>query len=125
VRTALATTVAALVFVPTAAAYVGAFATPSRNITCEADRVGGTTKLGCVVFSASDKRGQKTWSMAPSGSAKVRFVQANIATQVPVLRFGRTWRVAGFACTSRRTGLTCSNRSGHGFFLSRARQRIF
>jgi hypothetical protein len=42
-----------------------------------------------------------------------------------VLAYGRTFRRDGVACTSRRTGLTCRNRSGHGFFLSRERWRRF
>jgi len=42
-----------------------------------------------------------------------------------VLAYGRIWRRGGIACTSRRTGLTCSNRQGHGWVLSRARQRRF
>jgi len=37
----------------------------------------------------------------------------------PVLNFGRRWRAAGFACTSRTTGLTCVNRVGHGWWLGR------
>jgi hypothetical protein len=123
VRTAAAA-LAALVLAPAAWAAVGGFATPSRNIACEADRAGHTTKLSCVVFSSSGQRGEKTWWMLSTGRARVRFVQANIATEVPVLRYGRTWRQNGFTCVSRRTGLTCRNRSGHGFFLSRARQRI-
>jgi hypothetical protein len=42
-----------------------------------------------------------------------------------VLGYGHTWRRNGLSCTSRDVGLTCSNRSGHGFFLSRQRWRIF
>ena len=42
-----------------------------------------------------------------------------------VLAYGRTWRAHGFACTSRRTGLTCTNAHGHGLFLSRASYRLF
>jgi hypothetical protein len=34
-------------------------------------------------------------------------------------------RVSGFSCTSRRTGLRCRNRSGHGFSLSRTRSFRF
>ncbi len=108
-----------------APATVPGFATPSRNIVCEADPAGHGSKLSCVVFSVSDTRGQKTWSMLATGRAHVRFVGANIATDVPVLRYGRTWRWPGFTCVSRRVGLTCRNRSAHSFFLSRARQRIF
>jgi hypothetical protein len=42
-----------------------------------------------------------------------------------VLAYGRTWTRAGLRCTSRATGLTCRNRDGHGFFLSRERWRVF
>ena len=43
----------------------------------------------------------------------------------PILRYGRTWRRGGIVCRSRRTGLRCSNRSGHGFTLARQAWRIF
>ena len=36
-----------------------------------------------------------------------------------VLRFGRTWSMLGYRCTSRSTGLTCMNRAGHGWWLGR------
>ncbi len=39
--------------------------------------------------------------------------------KAPVLGYGRTWRRGPFTCLSMRVGLSCSNRSGHGFFLSR------
>jgi hypothetical protein len=42
-----------------------------------------------------------------------------------VLAYGATWRAGPFACTSRSTGLTCTNRRGHGFFLSRGSYRTF
>lgn len=37
----------------------------------------------------------------------------------PVLTYGRVWRRNGFTCTSKSTGLRCSNATGHGFFMSR------
>jgi hypothetical protein len=42
-----------------------------------------------------------------------------------VLGYGKTWRGSGIRCTSATAGLTCRNRSGHGFFLSRERWRTF
>jgi hypothetical protein len=43
-----------------------------------------------------------------------------------VLGYGRTIRFGRrIACTARRSGLTCRNRDGHGFFLSRERVRLF
>jgi hypothetical protein len=42
-----------------------------------------------------------------------------------VLGYGKTWSAGGFSCTSAITGLTCRNKSGHGFFLSREHWRAF
>jgi hypothetical protein len=42
-----------------------------------------------------------------------------------VLRYGRRWRQDGFACTSRRTGVSCTSRAGHGLFLSRQSWRVW
>ena len=36
-----------------------------------------------------------------------------------VLAYGKTWSGGGLRCTSAVTGLTCRNKNGHGFFLSR------
>ena len=41
------------------------------------------------------------------------------------LRYGRTWRNGAYTCRSRLTGLTCTNRAGHGLFLSRVSYRAF
>jgi len=42
-----------------------------------------------------------------------------------VLGYGKTSTGSGLRCTSAVSGLTCRNRSGHGFFLSRAHWRSF
>ena len=63
--------------------------------------------------------------MRATGRARVFFLQANAPVQVRVLRYGRTYRGHRIRCTSRRRGLTCTNRSRHGFFLSCERQRVF
>ncbi len=42
-----------------------------------------------------------------------------------VLAYGTTWAGGGLRCASAETGLTCRNRDGHGFFLSRERWRAF
>jgi hypothetical protein len=45
--------------------------------------------------------------------------------RAPVLQYGRTWRKGPFTCVSRAIGLRCTNRAGHGFFLSRQRSYTF
>jgi hypothetical protein len=41
------------------------------------------------------------------------------------LAYGKTWRHAGLTCSSRVTGLTCTNAAGHGLFLSRESWRTW
>lgn len=42
-----------------------------------------------------------------------------------ILGYGRTISLGGFDCTSETSGMTCTNPAGHGFTLSRAKQRLF
>jgi hypothetical protein len=42
-----------------------------------------------------------------------------------VLGYGKSWSGGGLRCVSGFKGLTCRNKSGHGFFLSRAHWRAF
>jgi Family of unknown function (DUF6636) len=41
------------------------------------------------------------------------------------LRYGHTISHNGIKCISERSGMTCRNRRGHGFFVSRQRYRLF
>lgn len=124
----------ALVFAPAAKfpglLVQGGFTTPSGNIACNVGRLGPGTKgplgIGCSVYSKTDpKRGLSAWWMATSGRARFGYIQANPATDYPKLGYGRSYSWHGIRCSSASTGLTCRNRSGHGFFLSRERQRVF
>ena len=42
-----------------------------------------------------------------------------------VLPYGASLRFGSIACASSERGLECRNASGHGFFLSRARQALY
>jgi len=42
-----------------------------------------------------------------------------------VLAYGHVFRRDGVGCISRAVGITCTNRHGHGFFMSRQSWRIF
>lgn len=43
----------------------------------------------------------------------------------PVLHYGQSVNVGSLSCSSAKTGMTCVNREGHGFTVSRARQQAF
>jgi hypothetical protein len=102
------------------------FLTPSGNIACNAGPYHGQPLVACTVFSeGNQKRGQKVWAVAATGRVSVGFVFGNAATDYPKLAYGRTWSWHGIRCSSQSRGLTCTNRSGHGYFLSRRSQRVF
>jgi hypothetical protein len=42
-----------------------------------------------------------------------------------ILRYGRLWERRPFTCRSLPIGVRCWNLDGHGFFLSRERQKLF
>lgn len=42
-----------------------------------------------------------------------------------MLGYGRSVSLGPFTCTSRKTGMTCTNAQGHGFQISKARQKLF
>ena len=109
---------------PTPVAETG-FVTPSGNIACNAGKNAGRPLLDCTLFSERTNKGDKVWAMRVTGRVQVGRVIGDPATDYPKLRYGRTWTWHGIRCKSERRGLTCRNRSAHGFFLSRGSQRVF
>jgi hypothetical protein len=123
----------------------GAFKTPSSNIVCSyfihIGSRASDSSLGCVIKSglrpAPRRRpcqeggyaGDRVY-LGVTGRVGVPscagdpgpYVYVDMAR---VLGYGRTWSGGGFRCTSAETGLTCRNKSGHGFFLSREHWRAF
>ena len=140
---ALATALAIAAAPPALAARHGAFRTPSHNIVCgwyagtghspaviECGIRSGLKptprRVHCRVTDPVDDRVSltatgRTMPVTCAGDPGP-FV---FASSAKVLGYGKRWSAAGFTCTSRRTGLTCRNRRGHGFFLSRQHWRRF
>jgi hypothetical protein len=139
--------VAVLVLAGTAgAATLPGVKTPTRNISCFYVPVKPTThgNLLCDIKQASytgalqhqciDGPAGLDWhgfSLSETKKAQVVCtggVLYDIGRDTPryvVLAYGNTWHAHGFTCVSRFTGLTCTNRAGHGLFLSRASYRLF
>jgi hypothetical protein len=110
------------------------FETPSRNIACGwFSGLGGS--LRCEIRSllrpmpprpvSCDVDWGYGLAMGRTGRANVLCAGDTVRRTgaVRILAYGTTWRRGGFTCTSARTGLTCRNASGRGFFLSRERWR--
>ena len=117
--------VGAAAAVPTQIVQTG-FKTPSGNIVCNAGTNSSKKLLACTLLtSGTPNKGDKVWAMFVQGRPQVGFVKGDPATDYPKLAYGKTWKWHGLSCSSARSGLTCRNASRHGFFLSRASQRVF
>jgi Family of unknown function (DUF6636) len=120
----------------------GAFKTPSGNIVCGWSIAPGRSgSIECGVgsglkpppaplhCSAGDPNDKRVSLTATGRAVPVRcagdpgpFLSRAGAG---VLGYGQTWSGGGISCSSATTGLTCKNRVGHGFFLSRESWRTF
>jgi hypothetical protein len=111
--------------------------TPTHNITCAAT----AAALHCDIAQASYRARLQTrcsapptgldwhgFDLTPRGRGEIA-CSGGVLVMGPVryvtLAYGRTWRHGAYTCRSRLTGLTCTNRTGHGLFLSRASYRTF
>ena len=107
------------------------FQLPSRNIGCAYST--RPTVLRCDIRSGlrpeprrSCELDRTRLQLTPTGRARPTCAgDTAILPNAPVLAYGRTWRRGGIVCRSRRTGLRCANRSGHGFTLAREGWRTF
>ena len=128
----LAVSVLALALVAPARALVTSFRTPSANIGCiySSEPGNGGPFLRCdIVSGLKPKPHHPTgctldWTygyrMHPTGRAlTVCAGDTAVDPKAKVLSYGHRWTRGGFSCLSRKVGLRCHNRSGHGFYLSR------
>jgi hypothetical protein len=117
VKATLAALLVALSVPAVAAAYAN-FRAPGRTVYCEVGDPPPPRVLEC--WRATDGR---SIAMLPTGRALVNpdtNTRGQYEDRAPVLQFGRTWHYrTSYRCTSRRLGVTCTNRSHHGFWLGR------
>ena len=129
-----------------AAATLPGVKTPSRNISCFYVPIKPTQRgnLLCDIKRAGYIHTLQTkCSLPPIGldwhgftlpqskkgqvtcSGGVLYDIGRDTPKLSTLVYGRTWRYRGFTCTSRTTVLTCTNKAGHGLFLSRGSYRLW
>ena len=113
------------------------FRSPSDNIHCAYDDYDGTPYIRCDIMNYTPTIGGRPadcdleWGDAfeiGPGYARGEVICHGDTVRAPdalVLGYGKTFTQGGLTCNSEQSGLTCRNRKGHGFFLSRARQKVF
>ena len=111
------------------------FQTPSGNIGC-AIWPGNDSTLRCDMKELRQTYRDKpsdcefSWGSAFEMSATgkgnvICFNDTALNADAPKLDYGKSLHVDNFNCVSEKTGLTCENGAGHGFALSKARQKVF
>lgn len=118
-------------------AEVWSFQTPSTNIQCWVGQEAGFSDLTCTIIEKSSAPAQPRPASCGADWGHTFFMNDRGPVQMicaPLDRskhgqhqaeYGVTGEFGGFTCHSATTGLECRNRDGHGFFLSRAVQRVF
>jgi hypothetical protein len=112
------------------------FQTPSRNIGCMIwTGVDGAVRCDMKELKQSQSKRPADcdldWGSAFQvnvGGLKGEVICHGDTVLTPdarVLDYGQSVDLSGFTCTSEKTGMTCVNESGHGFTLSKARQKLF
>jgi hypothetical protein len=110
--------------------------TPSRNIYCAWEHVGGTPQVfRCDVRQLAHKPAKprschfdygSSFGMNARGRAAPLCVSDTVFDpHAKVLPYGHSRRLGPFSCKSLTTGLRCKNQSGHGFLLNRDRYKLF
>ena len=80
------------------------------------------TSVRCDTFFLNDV----AFRLTAHGPGKRIHVTDTVAlVKEPILAYGKSAKLGPFTCTSRPTGLTCTNREKHGFFVSVQSQRVF
>lgn len=113
------------------------FRTPSKNIHCAYDDYDGTPYVRCDISNFTPTAAKRPadcdleWgdSFAIGANDREGYTLCHgdtvISTEARTLDYGHNFKRGGITCASETSGLTCKNGKGHGFFISKAKQRVF
>ncbi len=116
---------------------VWTFETPSENIQCSVGEDVQGSDIICTIIQRQGPPAQPRPSSCGSDWGHTFMMNDTGPVQMlcqPLSRdkdgfdraeYGVTGQFGGFICHSSKKGLECTNEDGHGFFLSRAVQRVF
>ena len=129
---------ALLIATPASAMDLQSFQSPSDNIHCLFIADGGKTSVACELRSRSNTKpalprpadcdlewGSRFALEARGKAAMVCHGDTLVDPSAEVVGYGEQVSAGGISCQSAETGMTCKNKKGRGFSLSRAKQRLF
>jgi hypothetical protein len=112
------------------------FRSPTGNIHCALVRIDGRASLRCDIQQITNRLPQppadcdldwgKAFSMDVDDRHAGRICHGDtVVGRYPILAYGQIWSRGGFICRSDQTGMSCRNRQGAGFDLSRSSQKLY
>jgi hypothetical protein len=113
------------------------FRSPSGNIHCQAFKLDDGASLRCDIRAMSNRPPPRPKNCDLEYGQAFEVTDKRVVAQrichgdsvmdssLPPLGYGATWQRYGFTCKSEPAGVTCSHATGHGFELSRGKQRVF
>jgi hypothetical protein len=115
---------------------VDAFTTPSRHIACMYQHLlADKAELRCDVDGVAHRPKRpasckldygEAFGLTATGRARRLCVGDTVRDpKAKILNYGKTKHYGPFTCTSKPSGLRCTTKAGHGFELSRERQKLF
>jgi hypothetical protein len=102
----------------------GDFKQPGGGVYCGPSR---TVPIGLLCWRSKTGFTVKMNATGPVVTDTIRLNRNLYEDAAPPLRVGRKWRFRdSFFCSMAKAGLTCKNRSKHGWFMGRTKgYRIF
>jgi len=120
-----------------AAAEEAYFRTPSGNIFCGYMDYDGLPSVRCDISEYTPSFAKRpadcdldwggAFEVAEDGRRGAVLCHGDtvMSPDARVLPYGKSFMRNGITCVSQTKGLTCENSAGHGFFVSKATQRVF
>jgi hypothetical protein len=115
--------VAALLAPAAAQAAYRDFQSPSGQLACAFDSDAEAPRF---VRCEWDGVNDRAVTLGETGKGKrVKVTDTVRDTKAKVLAYGKSTAFGRLRCTSRRSGMTCRSKAGHGFTISVSKQRVF
>jgi hypothetical protein len=121
---------------PAAASEYIEFRSPTGNISCGLYSDGAESSVRCDMaslvpsYTAPPPDCEFDWGSSFAVSKTGKGVLACVSDPAAspdavVLPYGEAISFGGISCVSAKTGMTCTNAEGHGFSISKAKQRLY